>query len=63
MYFLKGGGCQKSDIPVIDDFRFGKTVNEPKTLGTTGVRSYFSTNPTFKNPLKNPTSYLVKAGF
>ena len=36
MHFLKGG-CQKSDIPVIDDFRFGKTVNEPKTLGTTGL--------------------------
>ena len=35
--FLKegGGGCLKSDIPVIDDFRFGKTVNETKTLGTT----------------------------
>ena len=31
------GGSLKSDIPVIDDFRFGKTVNEPKTLGTTGV--------------------------
>ena len=38
MYFLNGGrGCLKSDIPVIDDFRFGKTVNEPKTLGTTGI--------------------------
>ena len=24
---------------------------------------YFSTNPTFKLPLKNPTSYLVEAGF
>ena len=35
--FFKGGegGCLKSDIPVIDDFRFGKTVNETKTLGTT----------------------------
>ena len=28
-----------------------------------GVRSYFSTNPTFENPLENPTSYLVEAGF
>ena len=37
MYFLKGGGGLKSDIPVIDDFRFGKTVNESKTLGTTAV--------------------------
>ena len=24
-------------IPAIDDFRFGKTVNENKTLGTTGL--------------------------
>ena len=24
-------------IPAIDDFRFGKTVNEPKTLGTTAI--------------------------
>ena len=24
---------------------------------------YFSTDPTFENPPKNPTSYLVKAGF
>ena len=23
----------------------------------------FSTNPTIENPLKNPTSHLVKAGF
>ena len=23
------------------------------------IRPYFSTNPTFKTPLKNPTSYLV----
>ena len=37
--FSKGGegGCLKSDIPVIDDFRFGKTVNETKTLGTTAL--------------------------
>ena len=27
------------------------------------LRSYFSTNPTFEKPLKNPTFYLVKAGF
>ena len=27
------------------------------------IRPYFSTNPTFVNPLKNPTSYLVEAGF
>ena len=27
------------------------------------LRPYFSTNPTFKIPLKNPTSYLVEAGF
>ena len=26
-------------------------------------RPYFSTNPTFKNPLKNTTSYLVEASF
>ena len=26
------------------------------------LRLYFSTNPTSKNPLKNPTSYLVEAG-
>ena len=26
-------------------------------------RPYFSTNPTFKIPLKNPTSYLVEAAF
>ena len=26
-------------------------------------RPYFSTNPTFKIPLKNPASYLVEAGF
>ena len=26
-------------------------------------RPQFSTNPTFGNPLKNPSSYLVKAGF
>ena len=26
-------------------------------------RPYFSTYPTFKNPLKNPTSYLVETGF
>ena len=42
MYFLngggRGGGYLKSNIPVIDDFRFGKTVNEPKTLGTTALR-------------------------
>ena len=28
-----------------------------------GVRPLFSTNPTFENPLKNPNSYLVEAGF
>ena len=27
------------------------------------LRPQFSTNLTFENPLKNPTSYLVKAGF
>ena len=27
------------------------------------VRPYFSTNPTFKIPLKNPTSYIVEASF
>ena len=27
------------------------------------LRPYFSTNPTVENPLKNPTSYLVKTGF
>ena len=26
-------------------------------------RPYFSTNPTFKIPLENLTSYLVEAGF
>ena len=26
-------------------------------------RPWFSTNPTFENPLKNPTSCLVEAGF
>ena len=27
------------------------------------LRPYFSTNPTFENPLKIPTFYLVEAGF
>ena len=27
------------------------------------LRPYFFTNPTFKIPLKNPTYYLVEAGF
>ena len=27
------------------------------------LRPEFSTNHTFENPLKNPTPYLVKAGF
>ena len=26
--------------------------------GINSIRPYLSTNPTFKNPLKNPTSYL-----
>ena len=39
VYFLKGG-CLKSDIPVIHDFSLGKTVNEPKTLGTTGLNHH-----------------------
>ena len=28
-----------------------------------GLRPYFSINPTFKIPHKNPTSYLVEVGF
>ena len=34
-----GGGREglKSYVPVIEDFGLGKTVIEPKTLGTTGL--------------------------
>ena len=34
-----------------------------KGIYKVGLRPYFFTNPTFKIPLKNPTSYLVEAGF
>ena len=35
LFLKEGKGMPK--IPAIDDFRFGKTVNENKTLGTTGL--------------------------
>ena len=38
MYIKKlRGGWLKSYVPVIEDFGLGKTVIEPKTLGTTGL--------------------------
>ena len=36
-------------------------LNEAKNVGL--LWPYFSTNLTFKNPLRNPTSYLVEVGF
>ena len=41
----------------ISTSKYGLTILE------NSHRPYFSTNPTFKIPLKNPTSYLVEAGY
>ena len=38
---IMGGGL-KSYVPVIEDFGLGKTVIEPKTLGTTGLEVWIS---------------------
>ena len=42
---------------------YSSTGLHSKVLCSTDLMPKFSTNPTFENPLKNPTSYLVKAGF
>ena len=42
------GWWLKSDIPVIEELLLGKTVNEPKTLGTTGLGSWLGVR--IKNP-------------
>ena len=59
-FISKGGGgvgwWLKSDIPVIEDFLLGKTVNEPKTLGTTAVGS--TENFLWEIPLLSTKIYL-----
>ena len=37
--------------------------SKESVISKVSLRPEFSTNLTFKNPLKNPTSYLVDAGF
>ena len=58
---LKTGGSTvvpvwvgKDDLPRPLGAKFGRIF--PQQIQP---RPYFSTNPTFENPLKNPTSYLV----
>ena len=50
-------------IPTLIVCNLYTNISELGSVSNGGFGSYFSTNPTSKNPLNNHTSYLVEAGF